>query len=341
MSYQRGADSSSSGGPGCIIGAVAVALAVIVGLIFGGAYFAGYNSSDAGHTLVVRNGGWFSGKNISKVIPAGSGQTSTGMFTTVHAYPVPQQQYTITADAANGAKSGADVVTVPSSDGVQMDIEGTLYYTLDTFDKGAKDPYATLKQFDDNYGIRDFTFDGVTKHPWQGADGWNVFMNTVVRNTVNEALRKGVGGAKCSELIASCALVQNSGGAATNGVPTGTSKLSDVQDSIDGDLQTYINANLGGAYFTNIKFVISGVKLPTNVQDAVNAAQAEFAKVSTIQAQVAQAQEQVKLAQQQAAADLARQQGYTACPICGQIDLMKAIPPTITTYAPGAPVAIK
>jgi hypothetical protein len=69
------------------------------------------------------------------------------------------------------------------------------------------------------------------------------------------------------------------------------------------------------------------------VQDAVNKAQAAYAAVSEAQAKVVQAQSE-------ADANKKRQEGYDACPACAQIDMIKALPPGVTTYAPGAGVSI-
>ena len=38
--------------------------------------------------------------------------------------------------------------------------------------------------------------------------------------------------------------------------------------------------------------------------------------------------------------DQARQEGYNACPACAQIDIIKAFPPGLTTYAPGGASAV-
>ena len=73
--------------------------------------------------------------------------------------------------------------------------------------------------------------------------------------------------------------------------------------------------------------------MPSNVQTAVNNAQAAFA-------QVTEAQARVQSAKADAQANAERQRGYGLCPSCAVIDQLKAIPPTITTYAPGAGFAI-
>ncbi len=75
------------------------------------------------------------------------------------------------------------------------------------------------------------------------------------------------------------------------------------------------------------------VTLPPQVQEAVNDAQAAFAAITKAQALVEQARAE-------AAANRQRQLGYRDCPACATIDQLKAIPPSVTTFAPGAGFAV-
>jgi hypothetical protein len=75
------------------------------------------------------------------------------------------------------------------------------------------------------------------------------------------------------------------------------------------------------------------VKLPPQVEVAVEKSQAAFAEVT-------QAQAKVQQAKAEGAANRERQKGYTNCPACAEIDKLKAIPPGVTTYAPGREVSV-
>jgi len=57
----------------------------------------------------------------------------------------------------------------------------------------------------------------------------------------------------------------------------------------------------------------------SQVQDAINQAQAAFAGVTESQAAL-------QRAQIDAQADAARQSGYDSCPTCAQIDILKSLP---------------
>lgn len=311
-----------------IAGAFAALFALIVGLIYVVAFCAAWNSATAGQVLVVRNGGWFAGANIRQIIMPGSSMTFSGLFSTVHGYPAQQRQYTISALPDQGDRPGVDVVSVPSSDGVQMGINGTFEFALNL------DP-ATLRAFDDKFGTRTYLgVDGNTYYPWQGDTGWDAFLNQVVRPVLDNVLRDQVGDFRCADLVSSCALINN-GSAGTAAVASSVANgsnsqnIATVQNAINTAMAADLKANLGGDYLTGIHFIAGQVTLPTGVQDEINAAQAAYAKVAENDAQVAQAQALAK-------ANEIRQQGYNACPVCGSIDELKALPPGVTTLALGS-----
>lgn len=288
----------------------------------------GFDKTSGGEVAVVRNGGWFDNNRIRQVIQPGSELTWTGFWSTIHKYPAQQRFYTMTADPERGGRPGIDVARTPSRDGVDMGIEATIYFTLNLDEQ-------TLRLFDDKYGTRQFRgADDKLRYAWEGVDGWNTFFDAAVRPVIDNDLREQIGRFRCAELVSSCSLVQNGGGAA--GPPAaqdGSTSISQAQDAINQSLPRNIRANLGGDFFQNIRFNLVRVQLPQQVQDAVNKAQAAFAAVSEAQARVAQAQAEAE-------ANKKRQEGYTACPACAEIDKIRALPPGVTTYAPGAGTSI-
>jgi hypothetical protein len=82
-----------------------------------------------------------------------------------------------------------------------------------------------------------------------------------------------------------------------------------------------------------MRFNLVRITLPAKLQGAVDDAQATFA-------QVTQAQARVQSAKADAEANRIRQHGYQDCPACARIDELKAIPPSVQTYAPGAGFAV-
>lgn len=312
-----------------ITGAVlAGAIVLIVALT---AVIGGFDKTAGGEVGVVRNGGWFDNNRVRQVIPPASGLTWTGTYSTTHRYPAQQRFYTITSDAKRGDRTGVDVVNTPSSDGVEMGIEGTIYFTLNL------DP-DTLKAFDTKFGTRQFRgVDGQLRYAYDGDEGWSTFLDAIVRPVIDNDLRIQINSFRCAELVSSCALVQN--GAQRTGAPapanpdtggqTNNTNIAKVQEAVNSSLPKDLAEMLGGNFFEGIKFNLARVTLPQTVQDAVNKAQAAYAQVSEAQARVAQAKAEAE-------ANKTRQQGYDACSACAQIDIIKALPPGVTTYAPGA-----
>jgi regulator of protease activity HflC (stomatin/prohibitin superfamily) len=284
--------------------------------------------TDGGQVAVVRNGGPFDNRNIRQVIQPASGLTWIGWDSSAHKYPSQQRFYTITSDAKAGDRPGVDVVHTPSSDGVDMGIEGTLYFTLNLDEK-------TLRDFDNKFGTRTFTAtDGNAYHAFDGDKGWSAFLDQIIRPVIDNDLREQVANFRCSELVSSCALVQNSGSSSvTTTGSTNNSNIAAVQNAINTSLAQDLQSTLGDKFLINLRFNLVRVTLPDNVQAAVDKAQAAFAAVSESQAKVAQAKADAQ-------ANEIRQEGYSKCPACATIDEMKAIPPTVTTFAPGSGFAI-
>jgi regulator of protease activity HflC (stomatin/prohibitin superfamily) len=312
------------------LGAVAVAF-FVVGLILLIGLFSGLTKTSGGEVAVVRNGGPFDNHRIRQLIQPASGLTWIGWWSSVHKYPAQQRFYTITADAGRGERPGVDVVHTPTSDGVNVGIEGTIYFTLNL------DPRA-LRAFDDKFGTRKFRgLDGALRYPYNGDDGWSGFLDQIVRPVIDNDLREQINTFRCAELVSSCALVQNAG--STTGTPKGlggqsnNGNIAKVQQAINSSLGVDLRQTLGGDFFTGIRFNLVRITLPAKLQGAVDDAQAAFA-------QVTQAQGRVQSAKADAEANRIRQRGYRDCPACARIDELKAIPPSVQTYAPGAGFAV-
>jgi regulator of protease activity HflC (stomatin/prohibitin superfamily) len=308
--------------------AAAAALVGIVGLIVLIGFFHGLTKTNGGEVAVIRNGGPFDNHRTRQVIDPASGLTWIGWWSQVHKYPAQQRFYTITANAGRGDRPGVDVVHTPTSDGVDVGIEGTLYFQL-TLDHRA------LRTFDDKFGTRKFRgLDGVIRSAYDGDDGWSAFLDQIVRPVIDNDLREQINGFRCSELVSSCALVQNAGGRVSSlRARSNNGNIAKVQSAINSSLASDLSQTLGGQFFTNIRFNLVRITLPAKVQAAVDDAQAAFA-------QVTQAQARVESARADAQANAIRERGYRDCPACAQIDELKAIPPSVQTFAPGAGFAV-
>ena len=224
-----------------------------------------------------------------------------------------------------------DVENDPTADGVEVGVEGTVYFTLNT-------DQAILRQFDDKYGTREYRgLDGELRHPYGNDEGWTSFLDQIVRPVISNDLREQIGDFRCAELQASCALVQNSNGnvvkTPTGGGTQSNFNITKIQNSINTSLAADLTSTLGGDYIVGVKFNLAKITLPAELQTAINRAQAAFAAVTEAQARVASAKAD-------ADANAQRERGYRDCPACATIDTLKAIPPNVTTFAPGSGFAI-
>jgi regulator of protease activity HflC (stomatin/prohibitin superfamily) len=304
-----------------LIGILA-AVVVIIGAV---TLLGGYGSTDGGHIAVVRNGGPLDNTKIRQVVSPGSGRTRIGLYSTLHKYPTSQRFFTI---SSSGNADANESVTVPTADGVNVGVEGTAYFTLNT---SATDDYAVLKAFDNAYGTRQFKCTGSnsSKDLWDGDAGFSCFLDQIFSPVINNDLRTSIGDVKCADLVSSCSLVQNSSAALDpSKVGQGNVNLANIEKNISSSLTSDLNSTLGGGYFQNVKFNLAKIDLDPAVQKAISTAQASFADVS-------QAQAELKKAQIEAQANAAKQRGYSSCPVCAQQDLLAKLPQGITVFAPG------
>lgn len=331
--------------------AVVVVIAAFIGLIVGIEALSSYNSTQGGQVAVVRNGGPFDNHRIRQVIPPSSGRTYTGISSSVHIYPTQQRFYTISSDANQSDTGGVDVVQVPTADGIEVGMEGTLYFEFNTDCTPCGDPaksYAVLRAFDTQFGTRTFTERGTNNayHPYDGDNGIKAFEDRIMRPIVDNDLRQEIGQFRCEQLVSSCALILNPGNVAAAATKAAgnnnTANIQAVQSAIESSLKADIDSTLGQNYLTNVQFRLSRVILPGVVQDQINNALAAYGKVSQTNAevaqQVAQAAGQAKIAKEQADAQVQKQRGYNACPACAQQDILAKLPQSLLVLGQGSGV---
>jgi regulator of protease activity HflC (stomatin/prohibitin superfamily) len=300
---------------------VLAAVGVLCVLIVAIAWLAAFERTSGGQVAVVRNGGPLDNNKIRGTLPEASSRTNVGLFSQVHKYPSQQRFYKISSNAGESDSGLVDRVQVPTSDGVNVDIEGTVYFRLNT------EP-AVLKDFDNKFGTR--TFAG--KHPYEGDEGFADFLNTIIRPVIDNNLRKEIGSVRGADVNPSIALVQNQGDPSKVSADQGqkaNQRIAEVEQAVNTGLEQDIREQLGGDYLVDIRFTMNKAVPPHEIQQAINHAQSAFAGVS-------QAQAKLRKAEIEAKANEVRQRGYERCSACARIDLLKAIPPTLKTFAPGA-----
>jgi hypothetical protein len=319
---------------GCL-GLVAAILAAVFVIWPGVVALWSWTKTDGGHVAVIRDGGPFDDNAIRQVLPASSALTWTGLYSQVHEYPAQVRYYDIVP--VGDDRPGVNAYRTPTRDGVDVGLTARLNFSLNLDE-------TTLRKFDDSFGTRTYAApDGSRLAPWEGDDGFAVWLDTVIKPIIEETLRQQVGGVECEELQASCALVRNADPNAVQAASsnnTNAATLQRIQDNVNNALASNIAIRLGGDYLTNIQFSLTGVDLPAQIRQRIEGAQAEFAGASAAQARLNQA----KL---DADTNAEKQRGYNQCPTCAEIDRIKAqgemlakIPGGVQVYAPGNPFAV-
>jgi len=326
---------------GIVAGAVILVLAVIWG------FFAiTLTKADGGTVVVVREGGMLDDSSFREVVQPNSSITYTGLFSVEHAYPASQRYFKV---SSSGSADSSEVINVPTKDGVDVGVEGTWYFELNTDEQ-------VLKNFDDEFGTRTYpapTADEPDRrlNAWDGDEGWAAFLDATLSNVTQTTARQTMQTVDCATLVASCALIRS--GATTETVDAAASQanpqtISSLQQQMGDGFKSEINKILGDETLVNVQFTLAQVVLPQNVKDAIAAAQANIttangnaqASIDAARGEAQAAQERIKTAEADASANQAKQLGYNACPVCQQIDLTKAIPPGVTVWAPGGEAAI-
>jgi regulator of protease activity HflC (stomatin/prohibitin superfamily) len=239
---------------------------------------------DIGHVGVVRNGGPLDNRSIRQVLLPGAGVTWAGWFSqTPHEYPARSVVllYTITSDAGRGHRPGADRVTVPTRDGVQVGIEGTVYYHF----VGEADT-GLLKKFDKTFGTRKYSENGPPRYPYEGDAGFQALVDSVVRPVLDNDLRRQVGAFDCAALVTACSLVRRLDNASQRGDSNRNTAM--IQDRINASFESDLAGALGGRYIVDVHFRLVRVTLPPDVQRAVDDTQAASADVHVSQERLRQ-----------------------------------------------------
>jgi hypothetical protein len=271
---------------------------------------------DLGYVGVVRNGGPLDTRTIRQVLLPGQRLQWIGWFSQKpHQYPSAKvnRTYTVTGDPKRGNRTGVDVVTVPTKDGVQVALEATVFVRF-----VGESNLTLLEQFEFSYGNRRFPAgDGRMLYPWQGDEGFSAWLDNYFRPVLDYNLRREVGTFDCAQLVASCSLISRGSPYVTTAIPLADS--SRIAKRISAALERDLTSTIGQPYFTDIRMRISRVALPKNVQVAINDAQAAFAGVNTARAEL-------KQSEYQEARNRRIGQSLNASPGLATVEAMKAIP---------------
>jgi hypothetical protein len=267
--------------PGWLVAAGAALVLFVLFLLFLPSGLAGCGPGEA---CVVRNGGPLDDKAIRKTMTPGSAIQPVGFFSQIRHYRSSenQSQYRIVSNPAESDSSSVDFVQVPTKDGVQVRLEGTVFFT--TPFTGADDD-DLLREFDQRFGNR--TFHG--KNVWEDSDGYAAWQDVVFRPLLNNAIRSTILTFDCKDLISSCALIE--GAKARGNIRALTEGRDNSQNfervgtAIAVRLRNNIRESLRSGksdetFLTNISFKLEDVELPAGLQNQINAVQQANAKIA-------------------------------------------------------------
>jgi len=315
---------------GVVLGVAAIGLGLLV-IILALIALSSLSRTGPNEVGVVYNGGPLDKKTQRQLIPPSSGLTWTGWLSQdPRVYPSQgsPRRYIITSTPGRGDRVGVDDLRVPTADGIDVGLEAKISFT--TGFTGQSDD-RLVREFDARFGNRTYPVPGQAGrlHPWEGDEGFGAFLDTEFRPVLDNALRETIGRFRCEQLVSSCALLSNNGGELNqrSGDQTNANLVA-VQKAIGDALNSDLAGNLGGEYFQNVQVVVSAVRLPERVQNAVNEAQAQFAEVNKANAELQRARIRKKVND-----TLGR--SYENCPACAEIDALKAIPANVTAISLG------
>lgn len=264
----------------------------------------GYHTPDPGRITVVRGApdgnSDVDDKGIQRVICPGEKRQKIGKDVDLHTYPEERSQryYLITTDEGRGDRPTADYIEATTADGVKVRLEGKFYFQTAFSCNG--DGEKLLRQFDDQFGARSFPLVGQggtdsspSAAPWDGSPGWDAFLDVNVRPDMDNVLPEQVGGYTCAQLNTACAVISNAkSGKALVDAEEGkasTAARQKLEEGIVEALNKSLEGSMGAPYVKFTDFQIARITLPTEVQKAVDDAQAEYAKLSGKEAELANA----------------------------------------------------
>jgi hypothetical protein len=203
-------------------------------------------------------GGPFEGSRYQRIVQPGSNLFFNGLFDQLYLYPSDQQNYIISKDAGQGAVTGADSVTAPTSDRVQVEYQVATFFKLNS---------RLLRNFHEQLGL---------KYRAYTSDGWSSMLQDTLRQQIESAIQQETRRHTVAELIGDADV------------------LDTVQTAIQRTIARQLIASLGREYFCGpnhvpgrpcgpITFVIKRVDIPTSVQAAYNAIAARTNEAQAIE----------------------------------------------------------
>ena len=204
-------------------------------------------------------GGPIEGVHFQKVVQPGSNLFFNGLFDTLYLYPSDQQNYIVSKTAAEGSVKGADSITAPTSDRVQVQYQAAAFFKLNV---------DRLRAFHEQLGLR---YQAYTP------DGWSAMLQDTLRQQIESAIQQETRRYTVDQIF-------------------GDSKvLTNIQTAVRQTIATQLVASLGQEYFCGpnyapggecdpIAFFIKKIDVPLTVSQAYEAVQARKKQAEAVDA---------------------------------------------------------
>lgn len=231
---------------------------IVLGLALAPTVLASLQKTPRDRYGISYGGGPFEGSHYQRIVQPGSNLFFNGLFDQLYLYPSDQQNYIISKDAGQGAVKGADSVTAPTSDRVQIEYQVATFFKLNS---------SLLRNFHEQLGL---------KYKAYTSDGWSSMLQDTLRQQIESAIQQETRRHTVAELIGDADV------------------LDTVQTAIQRTIARQLIASLGREYFCGpnhvpgrpcgpITFVIKRIDIPTSVQSAYNAIAARTNEAQAIE----------------------------------------------------------
>jgi regulator of protease activity HflC (stomatin/prohibitin superfamily) len=200
------------------VGLVPLVIVLVVALALAPTLLSSLKKTPRNRVGISYGGGPIEGVHFQKTVQPGSGLFFNGLFDQLFLYPSDQQNYIISKAASQGAIKGADSVSAPSSDRVQVQYQVAAFFKLN-IDK--------LRQFHEQLGLRYRAYTG---------DGWASLLQDTLRQQIESALQVETRKRTVSEIIGSAQV------------------LSEIQSSVQKTISEQLVTSLGEEYFCSPAF---------------------------------------------------------------------------------------
>jgi len=240
------------------LGLLPLIVLIVIGLALAPTLFSTLQKTPRDRYGISYGGGPFEGSHYQRVVQPGSNLFFNGLFDQLYLYPADQQNYIISKDAGQGAVKGADSVTAPTSDRVQIEYQVATFFKLNS---------GLLRSFHEQLGL---------KYRAYTSDGWSKMLQDTLRQQIESAIQQETRRHTVEEMIGDADV------------------LDTVQTAIQRTIARQLIASLGREYFCGpnhvpgracgpITFVIKRVDIPTSVQAAYNAIAARTNEAQAIE----------------------------------------------------------